>query len=296
MKFLIALDGQRHSLEAARFISGLDIGEKDEVRLVHVINFVPLIHDIEDYSGVIFNIKQEIAPRILDEAVELFKDTSAVLSTSVVEGEPVEKILEVARDEEADLIVLGSKGLKGLKRILIGSVARDVVVKSTIPVLLVRESLWDVEGRLRILFATDGSEYAYSASEVLSAVPFPTDSEITLIHVIQSAVHDIPERFYIEVDDAMKVRVAEIRQKEFAHAEEILDRTERILRKRYSDIKTVTKVGEPSTEILSYADKMNPHIIVTGCRGLKGIKGLLGSVSRDVMRYASSSVLIAKRC
>ncbi len=140
MKFLVACDGQRHSLEAARFLSRLDIGGNDEIRLLHVINFVPLLHDVEDYSEVIFNLKQEVAPKILDEAMEAVKDTGAVLSTSVLEGDTVEKILEAATQWEADLIVLGSKGLKGLKSILLGSVARNVVVKASLPVLVIRET------------------------------------------------------------------------------------------------------------------------------------------------------------
>ena len=296
MKFLVACDGQRHSLEAARFLSRLDIGGNDEIRLLHVINFVPLLHDVEDYSEVIFNLKQEVAPKILDEAMEAVKDTGAVLSTSVLEGDTVEKILEAATQWEADLIVLGSKGLKGLKSILLGSVARNVVVKASLPVLVIRETQWEKKGKLKILFATDGSEYADSASEVLRGVPFPEDSEVTIIHVIQSAIHDIPERFYVEVEDRMKQRVAEIRQREFSEAESIIEKAQAILSGRYKDIKTVTKVGDPSTEILSFAEKMGIDIIVTGCRGLKGIKGFLGSVSRNVMRYANSSFLIAKRC
>ncbi len=296
MKFLVACDGQRHSIEAARFLTRLDITEDDEIRLLHVINFVPLLHDVEDYSEVIFNLKQEVAPKILDEVMDIVKDTPAVLSTSVLEGDTVQKILDAATEWEADLVVLGSKGLRGLKSILLGSVARNVVVKAGMPVLVVREKQWDIKDKIKILFATDGSEYADSAAEVLRGVPFPDDSEVTIIHVIQSAVHDIPERFYIEVDDRMKQRVADIRQKEFAQAERIIERTQEILGGRYKSIKTVTKVGEPSTEILSFAEKMGIDIIVTGCRGLKGIKGLMGSVSRDVMRYANSSFLIAKRC
>ncbi len=296
MKFLVACDGQRHSIEAARFLTRLDLRESDEIRLLHVVNFVPLLHDIEDYSEIIFNLKQEVAPKILDEAVEVVKHTASVLSTSVLEGDVVEKIIDAATHWEADLIVLGSKGLKGLKSILIGSVARNVVVKAKLPVLVIRESQWDVSDKIKILFATDGSEYANSAAEVLTGVPFPDDSEITIIYVVQSAVHDIPERFYIEVDDRMKQRVADIRQKEFAEAERVIEKAQSILGSRYNNIRTVIKVGDPSTEILSFADRMNTDIIVTGCRGLKGFKGIMGSVSRDVMRYAKSSFLIAKRC
>ncbi len=296
MKFLVACDGQRHSLEAARFLTRFNLSGSDEIRLLHVINFVPLLHEVEDYSEVIYNLKQEVAPKILDEAMEIVKETTAVLSTTVLEGETVERIIDAATEWEADLIVMGSKGLRGWKSILLGSVARNVVIKARVPVLVIRESQWHIKGPLKVLFTTDGSEYASSAAEVLRALPLPFETEVTIIHVVQSAVLDIPERLYMEIDDSVKERVAEIRQREFSTADVVIERAQEILSDRYPIIRTVTKVGDPSTEILSFADNMNSDIIVTGCRGLRGMKGLLGSVSRDVMRYAKSSFLIAKRC
>ncbi len=296
MRILVAIDGREYSLEAARFLNHLDLTQEDEIRLLHVINFVPLLHEVQDYSEVIYTIKQEVAPKILDEALEVLKPLNVRITTSIAEGDVVEEIIRASEEGECDLIVVGSKGLRGLKSILIGSVARDVVSKATLPVLVIRQKQWDIKGRLKILFATDGSEYADSAAEVLQGIPFPTDTEITILHVVQSAIHDIPERFYIEIDDKMKDVVAEIRQKEFSESSRILDRATKILSGRYSNLRPLTKVGDPSTEILSFAENMDVDIIVTGCRGRRGIRGFLGSVSRDVMRYASMSVLIVKRC
>ncbi|NOX21426.1 MAG: universal stress protein [Nitrospirae bacterium] len=296
MRILVAIDGREYSLEAARFLNHLDLTQEDEIRLLHVINFVPLLHEVQDYSEVIYTIKQEVAPKILDEALEVLKPLNVSITTSIAEGDVVEEIIRASEEGECDLIVVGSKGLRGLKSILIGSVARDVVSKATLPVLVIRQKQWDIKGRLKILFATDGSEYADSTAEVLQRIPFPIDTEITILHVVQSAIHDIPERFYIEIDDRMKDVVAEIRQKEFSESSRILDRATKILSDRYSNLRPLTKVGDPSTEILSFAENTDVDIIVTGCRGHKGIRGLLGSVSRDIMRYASMSVLIVKRC
>ena len=296
MRIMVAVDGQEHSLEAARFLNHLELTQHDEIRLLHVINFVSLLHEIQNYSEVIYTIKQEIAPKILDEAVEALKPLSARITTSVAEGETVDEIIKASVEGECDLIVVGSKGLRGFKSILIGSVARNVVSKSKLPVLVVRKKQWNIKGKLKILFATDGSEYADAAAMVLKSLPFPKDTEVTVMHVVQSAVHDIPERFYIEIDDRMKELVAEIRQKEFSESDSILDRASRILSQRYPNIRLLTKIGDPSTEILSFSENIDIDIIVTGCRGRKGIRGILGSVSRDIMRYSTSSFLIVKKC
>jgi K+-sensing histidine kinase KdpD len=56
----------------------------------------------------------------------------------VVEGDPSAVILDVAREINADLIVLGTHGRKGISRLFVGSVAEQVVRKAECPVLTVR--------------------------------------------------------------------------------------------------------------------------------------------------------------
>lgn len=55
-------------------------------------------------------------------------------------GEPVESLLQLAEKEHADMIVIGTHGKTGMKRILMGSVAEDVVRRARCPVLTVRQS------------------------------------------------------------------------------------------------------------------------------------------------------------
>jgi nucleotide-binding universal stress UspA family protein len=54
------------------------------------------------------------------------------------------------------------------------------------------------------------------------------------------------------------------------------------------------KVGDPATEILEAAAALDADIIAMGSRGLRGIKGTLGSVSRHILNHAECSVLIGK--
>ena len=53
-------------------------------------------------------------------------------------GEPAAEIISEARDSNADLIVMGSRGLNGLKEIMLGSVGREVSEAASCPVLIVR--------------------------------------------------------------------------------------------------------------------------------------------------------------
>ncbi len=296
MRILLAVDGSEYSIGAAKFLTHLNLGNEDEITVLHVIHYVPLLHEIDTYQDIIFEIKQEIAPKILDQAMDILKKTEAKLSTTIKEGEAEKLIIDAAIDAGADIIVMGAKGLKGLTSFIVGSTTRSVVINSPISVLAIKRQQWEPKGKLKILFATDGSEFADAAAKFLSKMPFGSDSEITVMHVVQSATHDIPERFFMEIDDRIKEEVARIRTREFAEAERIIEHAMKYLRDGFSDLKSLIKVGDPSFEIISVAEKLSADIIVTGCRGLKGIKGALGSVSRNIMRHSPCSFLICKVC
>jgi nucleotide-binding universal stress UspA family protein len=56
----------------------------------------------------------------------------------LVEGEPVQAILDAARDSDCDLILVGTHGRSGIKHLLMGSVAEKIVRKATCPVMTVK--------------------------------------------------------------------------------------------------------------------------------------------------------------
>ena len=76
--------------------------------------------------------------RIAAEAAGRLRAAGCDASASVREGAPAAEILRAAREHEADLIVVGSRGLTGLARLLLGSVARSVVLHAHTSVLVVR--------------------------------------------------------------------------------------------------------------------------------------------------------------
>jgi len=114
--------------------------------------------------------------------------------------------------------------------------------------------------------------------------------------VIRSIIFDIPEKFVMEINKRIKKLVASTRAKEVAESEKIIELAREYLNKRFKNIHVLSKVGDPSTEIIKTADTMEADIIAVGCRGLRGIKGMMGSVSRNILTHSKSSVLIGKTC
>ena len=82
----------------------------------------------------------ETAQKHLDEAVKTRQGRGVELSSVLVTGNPWEEIVRVAKSENADLVVMGTHGRRGMSRALLGSVAEQVLRTSTVPVLVVRGS------------------------------------------------------------------------------------------------------------------------------------------------------------
>lgn len=293
MKILLATDGSEYSERAAKFLTKLNLTSEDEITILHVISEIPFQSDLGfDYSSL-KRIKQDIASKIIESAINIIKPVKAKINTKITDGYPDKGIIEISENVNADMIVMGAKGLKGIKAFLIGSVTRSVAINSSKPVLIIKSPHWEVSDNLKILFATDGSKYAMETGRFLTSIPFYDDTEITVLHVIQSGL-DIPERFHIEIDERIKKVASEIRSIAVKESEKIIAQALEFLSDRFTNINSLTKEGDPTLEILNTAKTLKADIIVVGSKGMRGIKGMLGSVSRHILGHSECSVLIGK--
>jgi nucleotide-binding universal stress UspA family protein len=293
MIILLATDGSEYSHKAAQFLMNLDLSENDEIIINHIISAVPFRDDQPSYSESLKRIKQEIALKIIESCMKNLGSINAKISTVVSDGFPDRGITLNAEDSKADLIVMGSKGLKGFKSFLIGSVTRAVAISSTKPVLVIKPPQGKKLGNLKILLATDGSEYAYDLGRFLTTMPYSRDTEVDILHVIQSGL-EIPERLHIDIEENIKKIAIEIRAAETRKSESIIEHVRTSLGNKFTNIKSLTKDGDPAAEILDTAKTIGADIIAVGSKGMRGIKGMLGSVSRYVLGHAECSVLIGK--
>jgi nucleotide-binding universal stress UspA family protein len=75
----------------------------------------------------------------LDEAMDVAERVGVEADCEIVEGDPVDELVRAARYQEADLIVVGSRGLGAIAGAMLGSVSKALVQHSPVPVLLVKE-------------------------------------------------------------------------------------------------------------------------------------------------------------
>lgn len=294
MKILFATDGSDASEKAARFLSRLQLRADDEVVVIHAISWIPVMSEWEYIYDNLKSIKEDVAPRILESASNIVKTSKAQITTLSVDDYPDRAITDKASELNADMIVLGTKGMRGITSRIVGSVTRSVAIRSAKPVLAVQPRGKDVPEKMKIVFATDGSPNADVVTNILSSLPFPDSSELIVLSVIPTAYLDIPERFSIEVSDQMKKIVADIKEKESTEADAVLDDAAQKLQSKFSKLEQILRYGDPPVEILSVADEYKADIIAVGSSGMRGIKGMIGSVSRYILNHAECSVLIGK--
>jgi len=134
---LVAIDGSEHGQKAARLAG-------DMVRSLHADLWVVVAYDpLPRYLGQP-NLQEAILSR-LDYTDSIMKaglsdigEVPGQLTKEVLEGPAAEAILSVAESRQADLIIMGTRGLSRLAGLLIGSQSQKVIAQASCPVMLVR--------------------------------------------------------------------------------------------------------------------------------------------------------------
>ena len=128
-KILLATDGSKDAELAAT--TAIDLANKtgSELHVVHIVDLV---------SSVVLD--EADARELLDALVKRLEDAGSVSAQAhLSEGVPAAEIVALGEDIDAGLIVVGSRGLGGVRRALMGSVSEAVTRHAHCPVLVVRK-------------------------------------------------------------------------------------------------------------------------------------------------------------
>jgi nucleotide-binding universal stress UspA family protein len=293
MRILFATDGSAFSEGAARFLTRFHFSPDDSIVIIHVISEIPYE---DDYRAQVMHAIKRVAPKILAASANILKPVEAKIATLEKEGYPDTTIIETAQETGSDLIVMGARGVRGVKMLVLGSSTRAVAINSPIPVLVVKQPPWSASGKFRIVFATDGSDAAQATGRVLASLPVGEDAEMTVMHASASVFSDIPEKYVRQMDKTILEVPEGIAETESRREEAIVAQAKTYLSGRYRKIDSLIVTGEPFREILRAEKTVQPDVVAVGCRGLRGIRGMMGSVSRRLLSHSASSVLIGKGC
>ena len=139
---LVPIDGSETSMTAMREAIKLGKVLNSKITVVQVMALDPFIADAYVKTGQTNDLIERTRTYLLDileQAKQQFSNEGITVETKLLEGFVVhEEIIQAARDLNADLIVMGSHGRTGVRKLVLGSVAQKVLGESHIPVLIVR--------------------------------------------------------------------------------------------------------------------------------------------------------------
>jgi nucleotide-binding universal stress UspA family protein len=282
-KILLATDGSADAALAAWAAIDLSNRTASELHVVHSWQSVP---STRFESFIRAQLKQE-AEELLTEQEKLIEAGGGkIAGTHLRRGPAVDEILDLARELDAGLIVMGSRGMGQVKRLVLGSVSEGVVHHARSPVLLVRggEEAWPPA---RIVVGEDGSNPSTSAGDLAAVIARLSEAKGLLVRVYPT----LPERDLEgrELDPRM--------------VDDELRREKRAVEARATEIEEASgmrpqvtiAVGDPAACLIEAAEEYAPErtLIAVGSRGLGAVQRLrVGSVSTKVLRAAKGPVLV----
>ena len=142
-KILCPTDFSENSEHAVKYALALATMSQAQLELFHVVEPITYPQSTELFEPVLdeveLTMKMEAAfQKQLEDQVAALKEEYSEITAKQVTGTTFLEIIKVARDEGADIIVMGTHGRTGLAHVLIGSVAERVVREAPCPVLTVK--------------------------------------------------------------------------------------------------------------------------------------------------------------
>jgi nucleotide-binding universal stress UspA family protein len=211
-----------------------------------------------------------------------YNDDTQVRVT-LLEGPVADKLLERARCDHADLVVVGTHGRGSFGKVFLGSVAENVFRHSSVPVLTIGPNLKPghkpVEFR-HILAPCDLSAKSHPAVQFAVQVAVAHESWLTVLHVIERTAEGTkldPERAKAGIRENLAEIVGRGRQR--------------------VDIRYRVASGRVASAILGAAAELDADLIVLGVRPSSGVLDrFLWPIAYEVVREANCPVLTMRGC
>lgn len=287
-RVVIGMDFSEPALEAARW-TAQHFAPDAELVLVHVIEFpqppsflraaLPTTTEAEE------NARQGAEHRLREVGRSL---GAARIWPEIRMGRPADEIAAIAREFDADLIVVGEHGHSGGLRGILGSTAEHLARSAPVPVLLAQHL--PAGPPRRILLPIEESALMRTALEWGRLLAEKFGAEIVGCYVVNSSL-------------LARMRMISSSTRGDQLETDLLRDAARWLEERLAEAgitgdagTTRVIVGEPATEILAAARSSGVDLIILPTRGAGGVgQALIGSVARSIIRGTGSPILIVNQ-
>ena len=242
--------------------------------------------------------RQDDADRIRKQLGELAKKHGIPITNCYIRNDiPVfNGVCKVARQINADLIVMQTHGHTGMARFFEGSHAERIVQHSPCPVLVARKR------RRKANRTPAGGKAGESIDRILVPVDFSQSSFEALEYAIEFAervaarlivFHAVHLGYAFTADGYAMCDLSVLMEDVRKGAEQEMQEFVRLAKFRGVKFETIVKIAPPASEICAFAEERDVDLIITATHGRTGLKHLLmGSVAEQVVRHAHHPVLV----
>jgi nucleotide-binding universal stress UspA family protein len=296
-KLLVPLDGSKLSKIVLPYVEEL------AVKFGYEIIFFNVRSPAEDpYHPDLREYLQEIAEQTRNDFQIYYKNhedrgqnaKAVIMGSGTLKSNPAKEILDYADNENIAMIIMATHGRTGISLWALGSVAEKVVRASQSPVLLVRAN---VERSRRppirnILVPLDGSRQSETVLSYVGNLAFVLKAKITLFHIITQPYHS-----YTDTDGIINVSYSQSElAKKKAEAIGYLEKAGEKIR-QYDVTTTIeVKTGQPSEEIILFAEENDFDVIAMSTHGCSGFHSAgHGSVTDKVLHSGKTPLLLARK-
>jgi nucleotide-binding universal stress UspA family protein len=282
-KILLATDGSEDAAQATEAATDLAKESGSKLHVVHVWHDVPSPYA---HKFVRSELKRQ-GQEILDEQVRKIEEAGGTVTQAHLrEGRTSDEVIKLSEELRVGLLVVGSRGMGTVRRILMGSHSEEIVHHARVPVLVLRrgDSAWPPD---RVVIGEDFSNDARKAGELAADIAALYGPQVILIY----AHPDLPEVPPGEARDAALRELGDIRKRDEERLASRADELKEILDSR-PEIRVSD--GYPAKVILeAIQEETPPALAAVGSRGLAGImRTRLGSVSTKVVTASPGPVLV----
>ncbi len=278
-KILLADSGTGNTEAMMKVLMEIPLVQRAAVTVLHVVS--------SQVSAEAMAAKWEEGGRILATAITNLNLDPGRVTAVLREGDPKDVVIQVAEEAEADLIIMGSRGLQGLKAILENSVSQYVFQLSSRPMLLVKDDLYSIRPIKRVMVAMDKSDSAKEGLNIaVSLLRDIKDSELTLVHTVSS----------------LKAKPFDVASTDPSKDPILVDAAAEA--KKYGiNYKLAAPEGKPGRRICELAEDRHTDLIILGspdrrptiAKGLPDLDKILGESLTDYVRvYAPCPVLLTR--
>jgi len=277
---LVATDFSDHAAAAVAAAIALARQFQAELHWVHALELI--VPMFEPYAVALPEDFLGDARRAADARLKAAQEATGLPGSHYLGDSPPHlAIADRAAEVSADLVVIGTHGLTGLRRALLGSVAERTVKSSPCSVLTVKGTL-DLPSLDTIVVATDFSAAADRAVERAVAIGEAVGARIHVVH----SVHMVTA-FATPYDISLPASIADGVRK--AATQKLAELTASL--GEGVEITSELREEPPADAIAEAAEAAGAQLIVTGSRGLHGLAhAFLGSIAEHTVRHAPCSV------